>query len=303
MNLTTNKKIKIFRKKGIIEFNEVLNKKKCNKLYEKILNNRLWGKNLFKTEKNFLKNPQYKKTNPGKGKCNFAEKFNLNFIENNKDIKKTLIKILGDDYNILLKKFVVAVPEHWIPSWLKKRVKNSLAANLGPFIKKKYRDVTYFRGIDYHMDQIDFPKETSDFVTLYVYLNDTSSKMSPLNVVEKSHIYGATTFPHAIKDNKNSNYLEYGKNFKKLQKFKKKKLIGKKGTAYIWTSLTLHGTQPQKSEDEFRISLRYLIKKSRHCRKKTEIDKLIKNSSPINKTRNDINLKSFKQIKFNKVLK
>jgi hypothetical protein len=303
MYLLTNKKLKAFREKGILEFNELLNKNKCNKLYKKILNNRIWGKNLFKTEKNFLKNPQYRKTNPGKGKYNLAEKFDLSFIEKNKEIKRTLNKILGDEYDIVLKKFVVAVPEHWIPEWLKKKIKNSLAANLGPFIKKKYRDVTYFRGIDYHMDQIDFPNQTSDFITLYIYLNDTSLKMSPLNIIEKSHIFGATVFPHVIKNSNNNNYLRYGKNLNKLKVFKKKKLIGKKGTVYIWTSLTLHGTQPQKREDEFRISLRYLVKKSPNCLKTTEIDNLIKNSSTINKTRNDINFKNFKQIKFNKILK
>ena len=303
MYLLTNKKLKTFREKGILEFKELLNKNKCNKLYNKILNNRIWGKNLFKTEKNFLKNPQYRKTNPGKGKYNLAEKFDLSFIEKNKEIKRTLNKILGDEYDIVLKKFVVAVPEHRIPEWLKKKIKNSLAANLGPFIKKKYRDVTYFRGIDYHMDQIDFPNQTSDFITLYIYLNDTSLKMSPLNIIEKSHIFGATVFPHFIKNSNNNNYLRYGKNLNKLKVFKKKRLVGKKGTVYIWTSLTLHGTQPQKREDEFRISLRYLVKKSPNCSKTTEIDNLIKKSSTINKTRNDINFKNFKQIKFNKILK
>ena len=121
MYLLTNKKLKTFREKGILEFKELLNKNKCNKLYNKILNNRIWGKNLFKTEKNFLKNPQYRKTNPGKGKYNLAEKFDLSFIEKNKEIKRTLNKILGDEYDIVLKKFVVAVPEHWIPEWLKKK--------------------------------------------------------------------------------------------------------------------------------------------------------------------------------------
>ena len=51
-----------------------------------------------------------------------------------------------------------------------KKIKRNLAANLGPYIKK-YRDVTYFRGIDYHMDQIDFPNsKKSDFVTFFLYL-------------------------------------------------------------------------------------------------------------------------------------
>ena len=303
MYLSPKKKLKTFQEKGVIEFNELLNKNTCSRLYKKILNNRFWGKNLFKSEKNFLKNPQFKKTNPGKGKFNFAEKFNLNFIEKNKQIESILTDILGKDYNIILKKFVVAVPESWIPNWLKQRVKNSLAANLGPYIKKKYRDVTYFRGIDYHMDQIDFPNQTSDFITLYVYLNDTSSNMSPLNIIEKSHIYGPTTFPHIIKNHKNDNYLKYGPKVNRLSKFKKKRLTGKSGTTYIWTSLTLHGTQPQQNKDEFRISLRYLIKKSKNCTDETMIDDLVKKSLIIKKTRVDINFNNFKQVKFKKILK
>ena len=302
----TSKKIKLlnqFHKKGIIEFKQILNQKKCNSLYKKLLINRKWGINLFKKEKDFLKNPQFKKTNPGKGKHNLAEKFDLRFIENNKEIKNFLTNILGKNYEIILKKFVVGAPAHWIPAWLTKTVQNSLAANLGPYIKKKYRDVTYFRGIDYHMDQIDFPNQSSDFITLYVYLNDTNIKMSPLNVVEGSHVFGPTKFPHFIKDIRDKNYIKYGPKKNKLKKFKKKKLMGKKGTAYIWTCLTLHGTQPHKKYDEFRISLRYLIRKSKKNKINTEIDNLLNYKLVLDKTRNDINLKNFKQVKFNKILK
>ena len=60
--------------------------------------------------------------------------------------------------------------------------------------------MSYFRGIDYHQDQIDFPNSEPDFVTMYVYLNDTISKSSPLHVIEKSHIYGPTKFPHFLKE-------------------------------------------------------------------------------------------------------
>ena len=222
-------------------------------LYKKIIKSRLWGSNLLKW-KSFQKKQQYKKTNPGKGKFNLAEKFDLNFIENSKEIKSILNDILGKNYEIVIKKFVVAVPESWIPYWLKQKVKNSLAPNLGPFIKNKYRDVTYFRGIDYHMDQIDFPNHSSDFITLYIYLNDTTSKMSPLNILEGSHIFGPTKFPHIIKKCQNNNYLKYGTKLDKLKRFKKKKLVGKSGTVYIWSSLTLHGTQPQENKDDFRIS-------------------------------------------------
>ena len=296
-------KINIFLKNGIVEFNQLLNEKKCNDLYKKIIKNRLWGSNLFKSQKVFEKKQQYKKTNPGKGKFNLAEKFDLNFIENSKEIKSILKKILGKDYEIVIKKFVVAVPESWIPSWLKQKVNNSLAPNLGPFIKNKYRDVTYFRGIDYHMDQIDFPNQPSDFITLYIYLNDTTSKMSPLNILEGSHIFGQTKFPHIIKKCQNNNYLRYGTKLNNLKRFKKKKLVGKSGTVYVWSSLTLHGTQPQENKDDFRISLRYIIRKSNKVSKTTEINNLIKNVLPIKTMRDDVDLKNFKQLKFSKILK
>ena len=222
MRSNTLKRISTFKNKGLIEFKELIDKNKCDRLYKNILNNRRWGKNIFKTKKSFLKNPQYKKTNPGKGKFNLAERFDLNFIENHRDIKFILSEILGADYEIILKKFVVAVPDSWIPNWLKRKVKSSLAPNLGPFIKNIYRDVTYFRGIDYHMDQIDFPNQSSEFITLYIYLNDTTSKMSPLNIIEKSHIFGPTKFPHYIKNCKNISFIKYGPTKNKLKKFKKK---------------------------------------------------------------------------------
>ena len=301
-NISIDKSLIQFKQKGIIELKELLDKEKCNDLYKKLLDNRKWDVSLFDTKNNFLKKKQYKKTNPGKGIFNLAEKFDLNFIEKNNVIIKLLNNILGSNYEIVLKKFVVGSPAEWIPNWLKKTIKQNLAANLGPYIKKKYRDVTYFRGIDYHMDQIDFPNKPSDFITLYIYLNDTKSNMSPLNVVEKSHIFGVTKFPHLIKKTKNKKYIKYGTKKNNLRKLKSKQLVGKTGTAYIWTCQTLHGTYPHDKNDQFRISLRYLIKKSAKCQKKVIIDELLDTSYVTGKTRNDIG-KNYRQVKFNKILK
>ena len=50
------------------------------------------------------------------------------------------------------------------------------------------------------MDQIDFPNHSSDFITLYIYLNDTTSKMSPLNILEGSHIFGQLNFHILLKN-------------------------------------------------------------------------------------------------------
>ena len=62
----------------------------------------------------------------------------------------------------------------------------------------------------------------------------------------------------------------------------KKELVGVAGTVYFWTSTTLHGTRPQTINDDFRISLRYLIKKK--TSHKVPIDDLIKEKTII-KTR------------------
>ena len=296
MKSSVSNQVNNFKKKGIIEFNNIFQKEKCINLYNQLTKDREWGPSLFRSQKNVILNPQYKKTNPGKGINNLAEKFNLDFIEKNEIIINALNFILGIDFEIILKKFVVAAPSHWIPNWLKGKIAASLAANLGPYIKEEFRDVTYFRGIDYHMDQIDFPNSNPDFITMYVYLNDTTPEMSPLHVIEKSHIYGPTKFPHFI-NKVNEDYVIYGLDKNNSKKLKKKMLTGNAGTAYIWTCLTLHGTQPQVDKDIFRISLRYLIKKNKKNKKKFIIDKLFPTDKKVLKTREDIDFKTHKVLK------
>ena len=298
-------KLRNFEKLGVVVFENLLDKKKSLNIYNKALKNRTWSKNIFRSKKSVENHPQYTKTNPGKGICNLAEEFNLDFIEKNKKITNFLDKTLGKNYEIVLKKFVVAVPDAWVPIWLKERISKFLIANLGGYIKKKYRDVTYFRGIDYHQDIIDHPNKKPDMLTMYVYLNDVNKNMSPLNVVEKSHTLGPTVFPHNIKDKPNNKYLMYGKSKKILNKFKKKQLVSKAGSVYFWTCLNLHGTHPQFIDEDFRISLRYIIKKSSKNKKKTLIDKMFSKLKSLKKTRNDsiYSKSSYKQVRFNKVLK
>ena len=288
---------------GLVSLNEVIDKQKCSDLLNSVKNTRDWSENIFRSYEDVIKFPQTKKTNPGRGVSNLAENYDLSFIENNPIIVNTLNSILGSDYEIILKKFVVAVPNSWIPDWCKKDVNKMIAANLGPLIKKEYRDVSYFRGIDYHMDLIDHPDTVGDYVTLYIYLNDIEENMSPLNVLLGSHVFGANKFPHKLKQ-LNSNEIEYSRDSNVSSVFKSKTLTGSAGSAYIWTSMTLHGTKPASTNDLSRISLRYTIKKT--VQDVSLIDKIIdKLNGPktMSEVRDDFeDEETLKQVKFNKIL-
>ena len=302
--MTLQKKLNNFTDTGFLTLEELLDKKQCKNLLNEIMNNRDWSENLFRKEAEVKNDSKTIKTNPGKGVNNLAEEFDLNFIEQNEVFVKCLNKLVGENYQIILKKFVVGVPEKWIPNYCKEEISKQLAANLGFYIKPEYRNVTYFRGIDYHMDLIDHPGQIGDYVTVYVYLNDVTNKMSPLHIIEKSHIFGPTKFPHFIKNDKEET-IEYGENEENYSKFNKKILTGKTGTVYFWSSMTLHGTKPT-SGDDFRISLRYTIKKNSNSNnnKGTLIDDILnsfKKNNFLQKVRDDI--KDHKQIKFNKRLK
>ena len=61
-----DKYLKQFQDNGFVEFNELLDKKKCKSLYRKIINNRKWDSTLFDTKKNFLKKSNLKRQIPEK---------------------------------------------------------------------------------------------------------------------------------------------------------------------------------------------------------------------------------------------
>lgn len=263
-----------FSKKGIIKFNKLLAVDDYNKINIKLSQDRKWGKSLFLNESEFKKQKKFKKINPGKNIQNLANKYDLSFIEKNLTINQCLNKILGKNFRIVLSKFIVSVPKNWMPAYVKKLDKKSPLKNLNKFIKKKYRDVTYFQGLDFHMDSIDRLHQSNKFITLYVYLDNVTDNMSPLEILESSHNFGHDTWPHYIKKNTKKSLL-FSTDNKKFYKLKKTVLSGNAGDVFIWTSNTLHGTsKPKKKSSKFRISLRYLIEKT--SKKKTIIDKILK---------------------------
>jgi hypothetical protein len=149
------------------------------------------------------------------------------------------------------------VPDKAIPAWLKARIAGNPVNNLGAYVKPHYRDVTYFNGIDFHQDLIDFKEREADFLTLYVYLHRVTRSDAPLFVLENSHSLGASVFPHDLRQD-GANLWAYRNGRHGPALCRQVMLTGEAGFTACWHALTLHGTQPDEGDEE-RISLRYLF--------------------------------------------
>ena len=230
-------------------------------LHASVRSVRQFDETLFLTEEAFTADPVYRGVNPRPGR-NLLDRFDdqLGFVERDPQIVSALSRLLGEDYQILDRKLVCGVPEDIVPDWLKARIIGNPVNNLGPYVRPEFRDVTYFFGIDYHQDLIDFPDRDADMITLYVYLHTVTERDAPLHVLEGSHRLGGTRFPHDLKRLEDQTW-RYGAGVRGAIDCRQIKLIGGAGFAALWHGCTLHGTQPDKA-DKARLSLRYLITRS-----------------------------------------
>jgi hypothetical protein len=301
MTITRKKK---FITEGYVSTPLFFDSIKIKKLCSKATKTRNF-KNIFLSEKDYLKNELYTGVNPMPGR-NLAEKLDTNFIFSNTDFRKELELVLGKSYRVLDYKFVVALPNKIIPKWIQNIIDNDPVANMGRFVMEKYRDMTYFRGIDFHQDIIDFPDRVSDFITVYIYLDKVTNNTSPLYILKKSHLLGASIFPHNLKKNNTNNFFEYTNDYGKKKLVKIAKLTGEAGTTHYWHPSLLHGTQPNNSQNDIRISMRILIEKNSAKLSNCLIDivnKKIKGSLVLTKTRSDLTTSGKSKVKNNTINK
>jgi hypothetical protein len=245
-------------RKGVYTFDEPVDPKACEALLRDIRRLRRVDETLFLSESEFDADPQHIGVNPRPGR-NLLEWFEprLGFVERAPHIAEALWSLLGPDHVILDKKLVCGVPASAVPSWLKRRIHGNPVNNLGAYVRPQFRDVTYFYGIDFHQDLIDYKDRDADFVTLYVYLHDVGEADAPLRVLEGSHRMGGTVFPHDLKRAGPDSWRYRGGGHDEMY-VTEKVLTGEAGAASLWHACTLHGTQPDAADRE-RISLRYLI--------------------------------------------
>ncbi|MDC3332899.1 phytanoyl-CoA dioxygenase family protein [bacterium] len=293
---------------GVHLFGSLLDKKEITALYQAMIESRDFGQSLFLSEADYRSQATHFKANPTPD-FNFLNTFeeSLNLVEKNPTITRVLSELLGDDYEVVIKKAICGVPSQWLPEWIKTAIHDVNVANLGPYIKPEFRDITYFRGIDFHQDIIDWPQGATDldpstFFTLYVYLHDVDQYDSPLHILPNSHQFGATLFPHQLTEQSDKQW-QYKDDRGRAMAVEDKALVGGPGFVGLWHNCLLHGTQPVQHESErFRLSLRYLIGKSKKQKAATGID-VINNTidgelSPI-RTRNDLDQQGRAQLRGN----
>jgi hypothetical protein len=239
-------------------FGEVADPAKASALLDDIRALRRFDHSLFLSEAEFDANPQHKGVNPEPGR-NLLERFEdrLGFVEAEPRITAALGALLGPGYEILNRKVVCGVPASSVPEWLKARIHGNPVNNLGAYVRPEFRDVTYFYGIDFHQDLIDYKDREADFLTLYVYLHPVERHDAPLFLLEKSHRLGGTLFPHRL-TREFEGVWTYADGHGQELRTRQVMLTGGTGWVGLWHACTLHGTQPDEADRE-RISLRYLF--------------------------------------------
>jgi len=248
---------------GYLNLGSVVDQNVCAELLSQLRKSQPISPKIFLTESEFDQNPVYKGVNPIPGR-NILENYQgeLDKIENSDVVVATLSRVLGDQYEMLNKKVICGVPENWIPDWVLTRIQDNPVNNLGAYVRPEYRNMTYFYGIDFHQDIIDWPGRELDFITLYVYLHQVTELDAPLQVLSGSHQLGVDQFPHDLKqvDEKHKTWRFNSALHGDAVNCQHLTITGKVGNVGLWHSCTLHGTQPNKHDAE-RLSLRYLIRK------------------------------------------
>jgi hypothetical protein len=249
-----------FGEKGLLLLGRAVDPGRCARLLSDIASTRPFGADLFLPEEEFRANPQRRGVNPRPGRANVVDRFDLSFILEAPAIRGCLDAICGPGRQTALVKAVCGAPLAWLPQYVRDEIRDAPAAMLGPYIRPQYRDITYFHGIDYHQDIIDYPGRASDIVTLYVYLAEVTREDSPLFILPGTHRFGATVFPHELAPGAGADALVYGDARGRSMEVRPHVLTGAAGSAAVWHACVLHGTQPV-AESRARISIRYVIEK------------------------------------------
>ncbi len=214
----------------------------------------------YATEAEFKAQGRWTNYAPGRTSHNLLldPSLDLSFIENNPTFKNAMQRLCGNNYEIFKKSIIRSMPRWAVPAWLLDYVMDVGRPNMNPFVKDARQDVQYFLFTDFHQDKT---RPASDFVTVYIYLDEVDPKYSALQILAGSHKLGMTVYPHSVRRSmRTPNSWFYSDGIGNHMECPMMTVTGGPGSISIFHCMTLHGTGFNDSQNP-RISLRYLIKK------------------------------------------
>lgn len=245
---------------GCADLGVLLDSDDCASLRAWINTRRPLGKGIFyETEQEFKEKGRWKNYAPGRSSHNLLldASLDLGFIEENPGFKEMMTRLCGADYEIFKKSIIRSVPVWATPQWILDYVLDVGRPNLNPFILDEYQDVQYFLYTDFHQDKT---RPESDFVTVYIYLDEVDAQYSALQMLASSHKLGMTVYPHSLRRSlTNPDAWFYSDSLGNHLECPVRTVTGPAGSATAFHCMTLHGTGFNQSTNP-RISLRYLIK-------------------------------------------
>tara|TARA_Y100001970_G_scaffold257228_1_gene335710 strand:+ start:551 stop:1474 length:924 start_codon:yes stop_codon:yes gene_type:complete len=237
-------------------FDKVKIKQLSNKL-KKILPNE--KKIFYKNFKTFNKNARFKKITPGLKDNNIllSKDINLDFIEKNHKFNKTLKTFFNGNFYIESKWLIKILPLALMPNWVKEEVKDIGMPQLNMYMKDKYRNVAYLNGLDYHQDNGGRLRNST---TILIYLDPVLGDAdSPIRILDKSHVLGATQYPHYCRMSSNKKIIYYSDLNGNHIQTTEKKIYGIGGTIIFFNGYTLHGSTIDDRKKKTRLALRYVF--------------------------------------------
>jgi len=194
-----------FYKYGYEQLNDAISFKAAKKFNNYLKKKFKVNSKIFINEKTFL---SHKKKNIKFNQKNILDLYNTDFVFKNELFIKKIEEIIGKKFEIQSKKVICGLPKKFYPKWIDK-YKAKDVPNLTPYLKPKFRTLRFFLGTDFHQDFIDHPNEKANYITVYIYLDKVTKKLSPLKILPRTHLGGADIYPHKIIKNKSKIYYLY----------------------------------------------------------------------------------------------
>ena len=244
---------------GYVEFGQILDGSKCLHLREWINERRPISQDIFyKTKEEFDKKGRWTNYAPGRESHNLLldSSLDLSFIEKNNKFVELMKRLCGENYHFFKKSIIRSTPLWAVPTWVSDYVIDVGRPNLNPFVLDEFQDVQYFLCTDFHQDKT---RPDSDFVTVYIYLDDVDPNYSALKILVGSHKLGMTVYPHSLRRSlKNHDVWFYSDSLGNHMECPAQTVTGASGSVSAFHCMTIHGTGFNQSKNP-RISLRYLV--------------------------------------------